>query len=485
MIHTLLGAAGFRKGMDLYFQRHDNDAVTIEDFVQAMQDASGIDLHHFKLWYVQAGTPEIWASDSYDPTTRRYTLTLRQSTAPTPGQKEKLPLLIPVAMGLLDGEGAPLPTRLEGENQALTGTRVLSLEETEQSFVFEDVPGPPVPSLLRGFSAPVNLRDVPLGRLRFLAAHDTDPFARWDAGQQFATRVLLDMVAAYKRGDTLVMDDGLVAAVRATLGTAEADPAFAAEAMVLPAESFLMDQMTEVDVDAIHAVRRFARGEIGAALWPELLATYHRLADDGPYRTDGAAIGRRALRNTCLAYMAATGGDEAVGLAKRHFDAGANMTDVLAALGILAEFDRPERDAALAAFYDKWRHDELVMDKWFSIQSTSSLPGTIDAVRALIKHPDFDMRNPNRVRAVVGSFAMANQVRFHDAGGAGYAFLADQIIALDPNNSQMAARMTGPLGAWRRQDAGRQALMKDALRRILAQPNLSKGTFEMASKSLA
>jgi aminopeptidase N len=329
------------------------------------------------------------------------------------------------------------------------------------------------------------LRGVPPERLRFLAAHDTDPFARWDAGQQYAGQMLLDMVAAFRRGDTLDIEAGLVEAVEATLEGAVSDSAFAAEAMTLPSEMALMDQMKQIDVDGVHAARRFARQAIGEALWPKLAAAYERLGDRGPYRTDGASIGRRALRNICLSYMVATGRDEAVVLAKQQFDADDNMTDVLAALSQLADIDRPERAAALKAFRDKWQHDDLVMDKWFAIQAISSLPGAVDAVKDLVRHPDFDIRNPNRVRAVIGSFAMGNMVRFHDASGAGYDFLADQIMALDPINSQIAARMTGPLGAWRRHEPARQELMKEALRRILAQPALSKGTYEMASKSLA
>jgi aminopeptidase N len=486
MIHTLLGPDGFRKGMDLYVERHDNSAVTIEDFVQAMQDATGTDLQAFKLWYVQAGTPEITAEDDYDAAAKRFTLTLGQTTPATPGQAQKLPVVVPVAMGLLDAaSGQELPTRLAGERESRSGTRLLTLVEPVQRFVFEDVAAPAAASLLRGFSAPVKLSGLSLDRLRFLAAHDSDPFARWEAGQQLATKLLLDMVASWRRGDALSLDDSLIAAIENTLAGADADPAFAAEALLLPGEAFLAEQMKTVDVDAIHAARAFARAEIGRRLRPALRAGYDRHADAGPYKTDGVSIGRRALRNACLAYLAAAEDAEAITLAKAQFDAAANMTDVLAALTVLADVDGPEREAALAGFYDTWQHDELVTDKWFAIQATSSRPATLDEVRRLTTHPAFDLKNPNRMRALVGSFAMANQLRFHDAGGAGYAFLAEQIIALDAVNGQMAARMTSPLGTWRRHDEKRQALMKQALQRILAQPQLSRGTFEMTSKSLA
>ncbi len=481
MLHTLIGAANFRKGMDLYIARHDNSAVRIEDFVRAMQDASGVDLSGFSLWYAQAGTPMLAVEDAYDAPARRYTLTVRQSTKPTPGQPDKRPLPVPLAMGLLDASGQELPTRLAGENEARTGTRVLLLDSGEQSFVFEDVPAMPVPSLLRGFSAPVKLAGLSRERLSFLAAHDTDAFVRWESGQQYATAVMLDLVAAFRRGEALHLDAGLVAATAATLAGADTDPAFAAEALSLPGEAFVADQMVTADVDAIHAVRDFLRAGIGRELGDTLRGRYHELDDGGAYRIDGASIGRRALRNACLAYLAA-GQQDGVALAKAQYDANRNMTDVLAALGILAQTDAPERQEALDDFYRRWRGDDLVLDKWFTIQAVSPRPAALGDVRALYTHPDFDLRNPNRVRALVGAFASANQVRFHDASGEGYRFLADTVIALDPLNAQVAARIVTPLGAWRRQDDARQALMRAELQRILAVPRLSKNTYEQVSK---
>ena len=459
--------------MDLYFARHDNQAVTIDDFAQAMQDTSGVDLSRFKLWYHQAGTPEVTVSDSYDAASRRYTLTLTQRTPPTPGQPDKQPLVVPVAMGLLTADGHEV------------AARTLLLTETEQSFTFEEVSGPPVPSLLRGFSAPVKLAGVPLAELRFLAAHDTDPFVRWESGQQYATHLLLEMAAMSRRGEMPALEHGLIDAFAATLRQADADPTFAAETLVLPSEAFLADQMAIADVDAIHAVRDIARAAIGRALRTELRATYDRLTDTGEYRIDGVAIGRRALRNVCLGYLAANGEAEGVALAKAQFDAAQNMTDVLAALSVLSATDSPERRAALDAFHARWHNDDLVLDKWFAIQAMSPLPGTPDAVRELAAHPDFDLKNPNRVRALVSAFASGNQVRFHDPSGNGYRFLADIIIRLDTTNSQVAARLVPPLGQWRRVEPARQALMKQELQHILDAAGLSKGTYEMASRSIA
>ncbi len=479
MMATVIGKAAFRKGMDLYFARHDNQAVTIDDFVAAMQDASGVDLRRFSAWYHQAGTPEIAVSDSYDPATRRYSLTVTQRTPPTPGQPDKQPLTIPIAMGLLDGNGQELATRLTHEAEATQGTRVLLATEAENRFVFEDVASPPIPSLLRGFSAPVKLAGVSRARLRFLAAHDTDPFARWEAGQQYATDLLLDMVAAIQRGETPIVEPDLVQAMEASLNGD--DPAYVAETLSLPGEAFLADRMAVADPDAIHAARNLARQAIAAGLRDKFTALYSDLTDTGPYTTDGAAVGRRSLRNACLAYLSAF---DDPALAKAQFDAGGNMTDVLAALSVLSAIACPERTAALAAFHAKWQGDALVLDKWFGIQAMSPLPDTMQEVRRLFAHPDFDLRNPNRVRALVSSFAV-NQVRFHAADGAGYRFLADTIVRLDPDNPQISARMVAPLGQWRRFDPARQALMKAALGRIVGLPGLSKNTFEMASKSLA
>ncbi|RKK02706.1 aminopeptidase N [Pseudoroseomonas wenyumeiae] len=487
MMRELIGAANFRKGMDLYIARHDNQAVTIEDFVQAMQDASGVDLSRFSRWYAQAGTPELRVAESFDPATGRYVLTLSQATPPTPGQPEKQPVPIPVAMGLLAPDGTPLPLRLAGENAAeAPEERVLLLEEAQQDFVFEGLgEGRPTPSLLRGFSAPVKLSGLPLESLGFLAAQDSDPFVRWESGQQYATAEMLRLVAAQRAGEAPALPEGLAAIIAAVLDHAQSDPAFTAEALALPSEDFVAGQMKVADPEAIHAVRQALRREIGARFAPRLAALHDSLGDTDPYRIDGASIGRRALRNAALSYLAQAPGTDGLPRARAQFAATANMTDVLAALRVLADSTDPAREEALAAFHARWRNDPLVLDKWFTLQATSSRADTLAVVQALALHPDFDLRNPNRVRALVGAFAAGNPVHFHAASGEGYRFLAEMVIALDPVNSQVAARMVSPLGDWKRQSPERAAMMRAELERILARPNLSKGTFEKVSKSLA
>jgi aminopeptidase N len=490
MMHTLLGPNGFRRGMDLYIAKNDNHAATIGDFLAAMQQAGGecgVDLGDFMLWYRQAGTPEVTVEDHYDPAARSYSLEIAQHIPATPGQPNKQPVPLPLAMALIGANGDELATRLDGDAESRHGTRVLVAAQARQTFRFVDVPAPPVPSLLRNFSAPVKLQGVPLDRLKFLAIHDGDPVARWDAGQQVATRLLLDHVAAYQqRGGAMPpLDPDLVAAMRQTLADSEHDPAFAAEALLLPSEANLADEMKIVAVEAIHAAREHARAALAAALVEPLAVAYRDLADPGPYRIDARAIGRRALRNVCLAYLAA--GDRAAGarLAKAQFDLAANMTDVLAALAVLVDIDGPERDQALDAFYRKWQHDPLVIDKWFALQARSSLPGTIAAVRALARHPAFSRGNPNRIRALIGTFSQGNPLRFHAASGEGYGFLADEVMALDKANPTTAARLVQSLGQWRRYDTARQTLMRAALDRILAAAGLSRNTYEMVAKSLA
>ncbi len=484
MIHTLIGAAAFRAGMDLYFERHDGQAVTIEDFAKAMEDASGADLAQFRRWYAQAGTPELSVEDHFDPETGTCTLTVRQQTPPTPGQDRKEPFAFPLAVGLLDAAGAAIDATLDGA--PTSGTTVLKVTEAEQSFRFENLASPPVPSVLRGFSAPVKLTTQPRDRLLFLYAHDSDPFARWEAGQQLATQLLLELAAAHRRGEALELDGDFLDAFARTLADASLDKAFVAEALSLPGETYLADQMTVVDVDAIHAARSFARREIAARLGEELRQAYAAHHDDGPYVLSPEAVGRRALKNLCLGYLGARSEDEdAVALASRQFRDGNNMTDVQAALSVLRDIDAPARTEALSAFYEKWRHDPLVVDTWFTLQAMSSLPGALAEVTALTRHGDFDWRNPNRVRSLIAAFATGNQVRFHDSGGGGYTLLADAVLTVEALNPQLAARLLVPLGRWRRQDAGRQDLMKAALERILAVEGLSPNVYEIASKSLA
>jgi aminopeptidase N len=470
MYRTLIGREAFRKGMDIYIRENDNSAATVEDFFAAMQEAApGIQLGQIMRWYEQAGTPEITFDESYDAAAQKYTLTLRQHTKPTPGQPVKEPFLIPVAIGLLDAEGRDIHTE------------TLIFDQPEQSFIFVRIAAPPVPSLFRNFSAPVKLRGQSRERLAFLAAKDADLFNRWDALQQYASIVLLEAVAVHQAGQEFVLDAGLRDAIAATLQGAARDPAFAAEALLLPGESLLADQMSVVDPDAIRFVREAARKALGLALHAEFSAAFAQFGGAGAADISGPAMAARALKNAALAYLTAAG-DPA--LAATQFAAAKNMTDTLAALTNLAEVADIRRDNAFAAFYTQWRNNPLVLDKWFAVQARAGAADTLRRVQALTRHADFDLRNPNRVRALIGAFT-GNPAQFHDASGLGYQLLADIILTLDDRNPQIAARLVTALGSWRRYDAQRQMLMKAQLERILAKERLSHNTYEMASKALA
>ena len=485
MIHTLLGAEAFRKGMDLYFQRHDGNAVTTDEFVQAMQDASGIDLSQFRRWYDQAGTPSIAASGEYDAAGKRYLLTLEQSCQPTPGQDDKLPFHIPFAIGLVGKDGGDLPLRLEGETESGAGTRVLSLREQEQQFVFLDVTEAPVPSLLRGFSAPVKVHfDYSADALSHLMAHDSDAFNRWEAGQRLASIIILRAAAALHAGLAPEFPDTFFTAFARVLADAAADPALAAEALALPSEAYLAEQMQEVDPDALHEARTELRRRIAARLKGDLLLAYEAFAVKGEYSPDARSAGQRALRNLCLGYLMELEDPVMRALCVKQFDKADNMSDAMAALSALANCDCAERQPALARFHEKWASEPLVVDKWLSVQATSRLPDTLDTVKALSRHPSFDLRNPNKVFSLIRGFG-ANHVRFHAADGAGYAFIADQVIALDALNPQVAARVARSFDRWKKFGAQRQKHARAALERIRAIPGLSKDTTEVVSRALA
>ncbi|HEB95437.1 MAG TPA: aminopeptidase N [Sedimenticola thiotaurini] len=482
MQHTLLGPERFRRGMDLYFRRFDGQAVTTDDFVQCMADAGGRDLEQFKRWYDQAGTPELTVSDHFDAAGGVYTLEVSQSCPPTPGQPEKLPFHIPLAVGLLDREsGAELALRLEGETEETVGTRVLELREERQRFRFTGLHRRPVPSLLRGFSAPVKLRfDYSDDDLMFLMARDSDGFNRWDAAQLLAQRLLLRRVA----GEESPAEARYIEAFARALDDQEADQALLAEVLILPSESYLGDQMEEVDVDGIHAAREDLRRRLSEALRDRFLARYRACREQGPYRLTPADIGRRRLKNLCLDYLMQSP-DAAIGaLCRDQFQAQHNMTDVMAALSLIAGSDMAEREQLLQEFYRRWRHDPLVLDKWFTVQAVSKREDTLQRVESLLQHPDFSLTNPNRVRSLVGAFCSGNPVRFHDAGGAGYRFLADRVLELDPLNPQIASRLLRVMARWRRYDPARQSLMKGQLERILGHEGLSRDVYEIASRSL-
>ena len=486
MIHTLLGPDGFRKGMDLYFARHDGQAVTCEDFVAAMESATGVDLSRFRHWYVQAGTPKLKAAGRYDEAAGTYELTLGQSCPPTPGQETKEPFHSPVAVGLIDREGRDMPLRLVGEDRAdAPSTRVLEIKEPVQTFRFADISERPTPSILRGFSAPVIVEQALSEEERLhLMAHDSDPFNRWQAAQDIALDLLLRMVRVVQRGNEPTVDPAFVVALGRTLADETLDPAFAAEMLALPGEDVIADRMDVVDVEAVHAARKALAHAVAEGLREPLLETYRRYLENSADPTDTAAAGRRALKNRALAYLMECGGHEMGDICLRQYEEATTMTDSIAALTQLAHRDSPHRRRALADFRQKWAGDKLVLDKWFAVQASSPRADTLARVLELMRDSAFTMSNPNKVRALIGTFTSANPLRFHAADGSGYEFLTDRVLELDATNPQVAARLLTPLGRWRRHDDGRQEKMKAQLQRILDHGALSKDSFEIARKSL-
>jgi len=476
MIRTLIRAENFRKGMDLYFARHDGQAVTCDEFVRAMADSAGGDLSQFMRWYDQAGTPVIDIRGEYDAGKKRYSLAVNQSCPPTPDRKKKMPFHIPFAVGLVGPDGRDMLPE---------GTRVLSVRQPEERFVLENVEVRPVPSLARDFSAPVIVNyDYTEAELTHLMAHDSDPFNRWDAGHRMALGIILRGIETAKTGGKLTLPRAFLDASARLLAEAPKEPAFAAEALALPSEGTIAEQMEVVDPDAIHAVRNELKRKLPSVLRQELLEAYRVNRTPGPYSPDAASAGKRALRNTALALLMELDEPEARALCMKQFEEADNMTDALAALTMLANCDCPEREWALDAFYAKWKDEPLVVDKWLGVQSTSRLPSTLPEVMRLMSHPAFNMRNPNKVYALIGGFR-GNQVRFHAAGGAGYAFLADQVIALDAINPQVAARMARGFDRWRKFDAQRQTHARVALERIRGTKGVSKGVLEIATRALA
>jgi aminopeptidase N len=490
MIHTLLGAETFRKGSDLYFQRHDGQAVTCDDFVKAMEDASGQDLTQFKRWYTQAGTPRLEVSESYDAAANTYRLQLRQSCPATPGQAEKLPFVIPLELALLDAQGRELPLQLVGEDKPVGRSRVLQVTQAEQAFTFVNIADKPLPSLLRGFSAPVKL-SFPYSRdqLMFLMQHDSDGFNRWEAGQQLAVQVLQELIGQHQRGEPLALDQRLVSALRSVLENESLDQAMVAEMLSLPGEGYLTEISEVADVDAIHTAREFARRELAKALFEPLWQRYQanrELSRNTAYAAESSHFARRSLQNIALSYLMLTGRDEVLAATLEQFKDCDNMTERLAALAVLVNSPfEAEKAEALAAFAEHFKDNALVMDQWFSVQAASTLPGGLARVQALMQHPAFTLKNPNKVRALIGAFAGQNLVNFHAADGSGYRFLADQVISLNASNPQIASRQLGPLTRWRKYDEQRQLLMRGELERILASGELSSDVYEVVSKSLA
>lgn len=490
MIHTLLGAEGFRKGSDLYFERHDGQAVTCDDFIKAMEDANGADLSQFKRWYSQAGTPRLAVSEHFDAQQGTYSLTFAQSCPATPDKVEKLPFVIPVELGLLDAQGGEIALQLAGETVASGTSRVLSVTQAEQTFTFVGVNEKPLPSLLRGFSAPVKLSfDYSRDQLMFLMQHDTDGFNRWDAGQQLSVQVLQELIGQHQRGEALVMDQRLVEALRTVLGNDQLDQAMVAEMLSLPGEAYLTEISDVADVEAIHTAREFARKQLADSLFDALWARYQanrEVSKTTPYVAEAEHFARRALQNIALSYLMLSGKPQVLAAALEQFEHSDNMTERLTALAVLVNSPfEAEKAAALASFAEQFKDNPLVMDQWFSVQAGSTLPGGLQRVRELMEHPAFTLKNPNKVRALVGAFAGQNLINFHAADGSGYRFLADLVIELNGFNPQIASRQLAPLTRWRKYDAARQALMKAELVRIRDSGELSSDVFEVVSKSLA
>ncbi|MGD8933627.1 MAG: aminopeptidase N [Gammaproteobacteria bacterium] len=482
MIHTLVGADGFRRGMDLYFERNDGKAVTTEEFLKAMEDANNIDLQQFRNWYTQAGTPVVTVAEDYDAAAHSYTLTLQQDTPATPGQEHKRPFHIPLRMGLLNEDGSDMNVRLaDGDRQT---THVLDFTAEAQTFVFNDVEHRPVASLFRGYSAPVKVEfSRSDDELAFCMAHDSDEFNRWDAGQQLATRIILQLVEAIQNNTQLVLPDYFVDACQKTMNSRVLDKSLIARALSLPSISYISERMDVADVHAIHGAREFIHKQLSQDLSQQWLNLYNdNRADE--FSLSPEAMGQRYLKNLALAYLFYADTEVYVPVALGQFDKADNMTDQLAAFRVLVHNDTSKRRHVTESFYQQWREEHLVIDKWFTIQAMAVLDDTIDSVRSLFSHPDFSLKNPNRVRALLGAFCSANPVCFHDVSGAGYRLLGEYVEKLNDLNPQIAARLLSPLTRWHRYGADAQTKMKAELERLSQLPHLSRDVYELVSKSL-
>ncbi len=474
MMHQLLGPDRFRQGTDLYFERHDGQAVTTDEFVKALEDASGVDLTQFTGWYWQAGTPMVTVSDEYDPEQCEYRLTLTQSLAPASIKIDYQALHIPIRVGLLDGEGNEIEDRM------------LDLTGLEQTFVFKNINTKPVPSLLRGFSAPVKI-NYPYQRdeLVFLMTHDQDGFNRWDAGQKLAIDIIQQMITEYQAEGTPGLDSRLGSAFRLLLQDHSLDKAMVARMLTLPSEAYLSELSETVDPHAIHHVRRKVRFELAQLLKEEFIACYRNNLSQASYAPNAADIAQRSLKNICLHYLMLLPDSDVLELCQQQIDSSHNMTDTSAALSALAHSaNRNERTTALEAFYQRWQHDPLVVDQWFAIQASSPQDDALSEVLRLLEHPAFSIKNPNKVRSLIGVFCNQNAVGFHRNDGAGYQFLADRVIELNAINPSIAARLLVPLTRWRKYTPKLSAMMKEQLQRVRSQSNLSKDVLEIASKSL-
>lgn len=485
MIHTMTGEQGFRKGTDLYFQRHDGQAVTTTEFVAAMEDANQIDLAQFRLWYSQAGTPEITVSTDFESENGCLVLDIAQYCPSTPGQSQKKPFHIPVRVALFGASGEQLPIQLAGETESST-EKVIHLFEERQIFRFISLNEKPVISILRGFSAPVKLlMDRTVEENQFLFANDSDPFCRWEAGQQLAGTILLDYVSSVQRD--MAMDSAVTAlidAFRRVMSETWEDLSFQATLLALPTEKYISEQMEIIDIDAIYQARRFVKREIAKELKDLFLDLYERnhLPESGPFGK--RAVGRRWLKNVCLDYLTELDDDDAHRLCRDQYVGATTMTDQIAALACILNSRSSNKAKLVEAFYQQWEKEALVIDKWFALQSMSPVSGGYSRVVELKNHPAFSIRNPNRVRSLVGAFSQSNPVHFHARDGAGYRFLSDIVIDLNAINPQVASRMMAAFTQWRRFDHHRQKLMRGEIERIIGVENLSKDVYEIARKTL-
>ena len=481
MLHTLLGEENFQRGMQLYFERHDGSAATCDDFVQAMEDASNVDLSHFRRWYSQSGTPILSVRDDYNPETEQYTLTISQRTPPTPDQEEKLPLHIPFDIELYDNEGQVIPLQKEGHPVH----NVLNVTQEEQTFVFDKVYFQPVPSLLREFSAPVKLEyKWSDQQLTFLMRHARNDFSRWDAAQSLLTTYIKLNVARHQQGQPLSLPLHVADAFRAILLDADIDPALAAEILTLPSAGEMAELFDIIDPVAIVAVREALTRTLATELSDEFLAVYNAHKLDA-YRVEHADIGKRSLRNTCLRYLAFGNVKLGDALVTQQYHTADNMTDALAALSAAVAAQLPCRDALMQEYDDKWHQDGLVMDKWFILQATSPASNVLETVRGLLNHRSFTLSNPNRVRSLIGAFAGSNPAAFHAEDGSGYRFMVEMLTELNSRNPQVASRLIEPLIRLKRYDEGRQTQMRAALEQLKGLENLSGDLYEKIAKALA
>ena len=487
MIKTIVGDIGFRKGTDLYFDRHDGQAVTTDDFVKAIEDANRVDLTQFKRWYSQAGTPQLNIATEYDSTGQRYTLTINQHCEATPGQRHKEAFHIPVALGLLDKKGNIIQMQLDGETAStVSETRILSVKESKQQFVFINVPSEPVLSFLRGFSAPVKVNLPRTNKeLTFLMANDSDSFCQWDAGQQLLINVLLQLAEKTSKGSALSLPTELVEQFGKLLKRGLSSPALAAKMLELPSENYLAGQKKPADVDAIHIARSYMKRELALSLKEDFSILYTALNTTDKYQFDAAEMAKRSLKNICLDYLVSTGDPMQAQRCLKQMKQSDNMTDTMSGLAVLVEHQGPEREHALRAFYEQWKGDRQVVDKWLAVQAQSSLKDTLLRVKSLMSHPAFNITNPNNVRSLIGQFCRNNAVNFHAIDGSGYQFLVEQILILDKLNPQIASRQMGAFNSWQQYDKKRQGMMRAALEKIAKQTDLSADVYEIVTKYLA